>query len=147
MADPVAKTAVGSRQNSFAAYQAGIANQPFGHQIRVLNEVAAVTNDARNKCSTFGQLNVFEDAPFVFMAWVRRLDRKAHRSHPQDNVSDIAERNIVVVGPVETAPTNVQANLIRRDIAKRMVEGVDPHGGVDAIFRNTHLRQAIPTVW
>ena len=32
------------------------------------------------------------------------------------------------------------------DVAERMVKRVDPHGSVSAIFRNAHLRQAVPTV-
>ena len=48
MADPVAEAAVRSCQDPFATDQAGIADKPLGHQIRVLDEVGAVADDAWN---------------------------------------------------------------------------------------------------
>ena len=75
MANALAKAAVGSRDDIFLAHDARVANQPLGHQLRVLDQVGRVPDDTRDERLAVGQFDVLPDRPVVFVARVGCLDR------------------------------------------------------------------------
>src|SRR5579862_3325993 len=144
--DPGAEPAIGAGQHVLAADETGIAHQPLGHQIGVLDEVGAVADNAGNEDRAVGQLDLLEDAPFVLVARVGGLDRIAAGVDAEDQVDDVAQRNVVMVRPVKAAPADMQPHLVARDAAQRMVERVDPQRRIFAIVRERDFRQASPAV-
>ena len=60
MADPVAEAAVGSRQHPLATHQTGVADQPLGHQVGVLDletgDFRTLTTGMSGKYSRSGHL-------------------------------------------------------------------------------------------
>jgi len=146
VADPRAEPAIGAGQDVLAAHQLGVAHQALGHEIGMLDEVGAVADDPRDERSAFRQFHVLEDPPFVLVARVRRLDRIAPGAHPEDQIDNVPERDVVVVGPVKAAPAHMQPDSLFRNVAQRVVQRVDPQRGVFAILRDGDFGQASPAV-
>ena len=48
MADTCAKAAIGASEDVFATDQFRVTDQPLGHQLRMLDEIGAMTDDAGN---------------------------------------------------------------------------------------------------
>ena len=105
VADPRAETAIGAGQHVLAADQLGVAHQALGDQIGMLDEVGAVADDARDQGGAFRQFHLLEDPPLVLMARVRGLDRIAPGAHPEDQIDDVPERDVVVVRARESCPS------------------------------------------
>ena len=99
MADTCAEAAIGASEDVFATDQFRVTDQSLGHQVWILDEIGAMADDAGNQGGTLGQLHVLEHPPFVFMAWVGGFDRKASGIHPEDQVDDVPERDVIVMGP------------------------------------------------
>ena len=146
MADPRAEPAIGAGQHVLAADQAGVAHQPLGDEIGVLDEVAAMPDDARDQCRAVRKFHRLENPPFVLMARVRGLDRIASRIDAEDQIDDVPERDVVVMRPVKAAPADMQSHLLARDAAQRMVQRIDPHRRIFAILRERDVGQAVPAV-
>ena len=83
----------------------------------------------RDEHLALGQLHVLPDAPLVFMAGVRLLDRVVPRPYLQHEVDDLGQRRVERVGAVPASPADVVADTILRDALERVVERVDTHLG------------------
>jgi hypothetical protein len=59
---------------------------------------AAVADDVRNQCGAYWKLHLLEDPPLVLVARARRFDRIASGAHPEDQIDDVLEGSVVVVG-------------------------------------------------
>ena len=91
----------------------------------MLDKIGAVADDPRDEGGAFGELHFFEDPPFVLVARVRRLDQIAPRTHAEDQVDDVLERNVVMVRAVKAAPGHMQSDLLFRNVAQRVAQCVD----------------------
>lgn len=93
MPDPRPEPAVGPAPHVFPSDQIRIAHQPLGHQVRMLDEVGAVTNHAGDQGGSFGKLRLLKDISLMFMAWIRCLDRKTAGIHLEDDVDHVTTRD------------------------------------------------------
>ena len=130
-----------SRPTSFAYFA-----QPLGDELRMLDEVGGVPDDARDEHRALGQLHLLEDPPLVLVAGVGGLDRVARGADAEDDVDDVLERNVVAVRAVEAPPADVQPHLLARDAAQGVVDRVDAQRGVLAVVAHAHVRIHLPAV-
>ena len=121
MANAGTEAAIGAGLYILAPDQLGVAHQPFGDEVGVLDKVGAVADDARNKCCAVGQLYVLEHPPFVLMARIGRLDGVTSSINPENQMDDVPQRNVVMVRTVEAAPADMQSHLLARDPAERVI--------------------------
>ena len=64
----------------------------------------------------------------------------------KNEVDDVAQRDVVLVRAVITAPAGVKAHPVWRDVAQAVIERVDAQRGILAIFRHAHFRHELPAV-
>ncbi len=107
MADPRADPAIGAGEHVFAADQPGIAHQPLGDEIGMLDEIGAMADDAGDQGGARRQFRLLEDAPLMLVAGIGGLDGEAARLHAKDQVDDVTERDVVVVRAVVAAPADM----------------------------------------
>ncbi len=74
MADPRTNTAIGAGDDVFPAHDFRVAHEPIGDGARMLDEIAAMTDDTGDEHLIFGKLDLFPHAPLVVMARVGSLD-------------------------------------------------------------------------
>src|SRR5579863_7404719 len=91
-------------------------------------------DDAGNERRAGRQFYLLKDAPFMLVARVRGLDRIAPGIDPENQVDDVLQWDVVVVRTVKAAPADMEAHLLLRDAAQRMVQRIDPDFGVFAVF-------------
>src|SRR6185312_11900037 len=130
MANPGADTAIGPGQHVLPPDQLGIAHQPLGDEIGMLDEVRVMADDAWDEGRALGQLHRLEHPPFMLVAGVGGFDREALCLHAQNDVGDIFQGDIVVMRPVEAAPADMEAYFLGRNAAERMIERLDPQRGI-----------------
>jgi len=70
MADPGAETAIGAGQHILAADQIGVAHQTLGDQIRMLDKIGAVADNAGDERGAFRELYFLEYSPLLLVAGV-----------------------------------------------------------------------------
>src|SRR5262245_12263475 len=100
VSDPRAQAAVRARDHVLGAHQPGVLDQALGDQLGMLDKVAGVANDPGDEDLAVGELDVFPHPPFVVVPGIGRLDRIALGADSQDEVDQIAERQVVGVGGV-----------------------------------------------
>ena len=71
---PATDTAVRAGDHVLAADQLCIANDALGDELRVLDDVAGVTDDTGNQYLAVGQLRVLEDGPLPLVTGIRSFD-------------------------------------------------------------------------
>ncbi len=69
--------------------------------------------------------HVLEHPPLVGVPRIRRLERDAAGPGREDDVDDVAERHVVVMGPFVVAPAQVHPRLLGRHARQRVVQRVD----------------------
>src|SRR5256885_561276 len=112
MADARSETAVRPRDHVLAPDEPRVLHEALGHELGVLDEVAGVTDDAGNEDLAGRQLDVLPYAPLVVVARIRRLDGIALRADGQDQVHELAQRQVVLVRAVIAAPAHVEAHAL-----------------------------------
>ena len=91
------------------------------------------------------KLHVVPDDELVFVARIRRLEKIGLRAHGQHDVHHVAHLDVVRVRAVPAAPAQVVAHAVLRNVAKRMIEGVDAKQRALPERRQAHLQaDAIP---
>src|SRR5207244_4414007 len=103
---------VGAGNDIFFAHDLRETHDALGYQLRVLDEVARVPDDAGDEDLPLGQLHVLPDLPLVLVPRIARLDRIGARVHFQNDVRDVPEGDIVLVRTVVAAPAHVQPHLL-----------------------------------
>src|SRR6266568_803333 len=68
-----AEAAVAASHHPLAADQAGVVEQAFGHQVRMLDKVVGGVNNAGYDIPVVGQFDVLEYAPLMRVARIARL--------------------------------------------------------------------------
>jgi len=112
----------------------------------MLDEVAGVAHDAGDQELALGQLHVLPHAPFVVVARVGGLDGVALRAHGEDQVDEIAQRQVVLVRTVIAPPADVEADALGRDVSQRVVQRLDAQRGERAVLGHGHPRMDLPGV-
>ena len=70
MADSRAEPAIRTGEHIHAPNQIGVAHQPLGHQIGMLDEVGTMANHTRDQSGALRQFYLLEYPPLVLMAGV-----------------------------------------------------------------------------
>jgi len=102
MTDSRSDAAVGPGHDILTAHDLGVAHQAISDGLRMFDEVAVMSHDSRNQYLSVRQLDVFPDAPFMFMAGIRRFDGIGASADFENDIHDVFERDIVFVRSVIT---------------------------------------------
>src|SRR5215831_14563006 len=125
MAYPRAQPTVRPGAHLLAAHQIGIFDETLCYQLRVLDEIRGVAHDTGNEHLPLGQLDVFPHPPLMFVTGVGCLNRIAYGLDLQNEVYNIPEGDVVLVGAVIAAPAHVEAHRLLRNIPQGVVEGLN----------------------
>ena len=94
----------------------------------MLDEVRGGIDHARDDDLAVGQLHVLPHFPFVAVAGVRAGKRQRLRPSFENDVDDVLQRHVLVVGTLGRGPANVHAHALGRDVSDRVVERLDESG-------------------
>ena len=83
------KAAIGAGNDVLAAHQASEAQDALGYELGVLHDVCAVADDSWGQNLAVRQLDVFPDAPFVFVARIGGLDEVGAGADLENQVYDL----------------------------------------------------------
>ena len=86
------------------------------------------------------QLHVPPHLPLVLVANVARLERVGAGANRQQQVDDVAQRDVGEMRAVPAPPAHVIADAILGDAVQRVVERLDAQTRVGAIFLERHRR-------
>ena len=129
-----AKATVGAGDDPVGSDDVDEVEQPFGDQLRVLDEIGDGVDHAGDERHVVRYGDALEDLPLVRVARVGGLERDAAHRHRQDHVDDVAERNVVVVRAFKITPAQVQPQLVGRQARQHFGQHVQVHaGGVDEL--------------
>src|SRR5262245_55777691 len=125
-AELVAEAAVHTRDHVFATDYAGVALDPAGHGLRVLDDAGGVVDNAGDQHFAGRKLDVLPHPPLVFVAAVGADDGEPYGSGLQVDGREVLQG--LIVGPRRFAPTpaDVDAHRFGRDVPCRVVQGLDP---------------------
>ncbi len=101
----------------------------------MFDEIGAMADNARDQRGALRQFHFLEHPPLVLVAGVRCFDRETSRIHPENQVDDVPQRDVIVMRAVVTAPADMQADFFPRDLPQGVIEGINPYRGVFAVFR------------
>src|SRR6202049_492725 len=121
------ETAVRARNHILAPHCLGESHDPFSHQFRMLNENRTLRDDAWNDRFPFRQLDRLPEPPFMFVAWIRRLERISARSHAQNDIDNVPQLHVVDPRTKVDAVAGMISDLLFGDTSERMIERLDPH--------------------
>ena len=96
-------------------------------------------DDARHKHFAGRKLYFLPDTPFVLVPRIGCFNGDRVRFHFQNEIDDVAQRDIVFVRAMIAAPTGMKPNPVGRDVAQSMIERVDTQLGILAVFRHRHV--------
>src|SRR4030095_10295099 len=94
------EAAVDPGDDVLAADQPRVAQDPLGHQLRVLDAIRRVGDNARDEDLAGRELDVLPDVVLVLVARVRRLEREGARLDLENDRRDLPQRRIRRVGAV-----------------------------------------------
>ena len=112
--DAATEAAIGAGDNVFAADDLRVAHDAVGDDLRMLDDIGGMTDDAGNEQLSVRQLDVLPHAPFVLVADVTRFDRIGTGIDAKHQVDDVVERNVGGVRTVPAAPADVEADAVCR---------------------------------
>ena len=110
--NPAAEAAIGAGDDVLAPYHPGEVEDAVGDDLRVLDDVGGVADDARDQDFSVGQLDVSPDFPLVLVPDVAGLDRVSANANLKQDVDDVPEWQIGGMRPVPAAPAYVAADPI-----------------------------------
>ena len=90
----------------------GEAEDALGDQLRMLDDVGGMADDARQDQLVVGQLDVLPHLPLVLVADIAGLERVGLSVDRQHDVDDVAHRDVGRVRPVPAAPAEVKADAV-----------------------------------
>src|SRR5499426_182008 len=101
---PLREAAVDSRDDVLAADQPSVTQDPLGHQLRVLDTIRRVGDDARDEDLAGRELDALPDVILVLVAGVRCLEREGARLDLENDGRNLPQRRVRRVGAVPAAP-------------------------------------------
>src|SRR5262245_7465597 len=90
IADPRSEAAVGSCRDVFPADDLGVAHQPVGNRLRMLDDIGGMADDAGHEDFSFGQFHVLPNPPLVLVSRIGGFDGNGIGAHFQDQIDDIS---------------------------------------------------------
>src|SRR5215470_17217915 len=93
------EAAVGPRDHALAADDLGVADEPLGDQLGVLDEVGRRVEHARDDHAIVGQPDLAEHDPFVLVSGVRALERERLRLGLEGDRQELAEWDVPMMRP------------------------------------------------
>src|SRR5947208_12909017 len=112
MADPRADAAVSAGLDVLTSHQPGVPHQALRYEPWMLHQVGGVANHTRHEDLPLREFHVFPDAPLMLVAHVRSLDGVRLGPDLEDNVGDVAQRDIVHMRSMATPPAEMQAHVL-----------------------------------
>ena len=122
---PWAKPQSVPRHHSLRPDQPREPDEALGDELRVLDDVRVVGDDAGDEHLAVRQLDVLPQPPLVLVARVGLLDQVVAGAHLEDEVDHVGERRVVHVGAVPAAEADVVADALLGDVPQRVVERLD----------------------
>ena len=123
------EAAIGAGDDVLAPDQLGEAHQPFGDQLGMLDDIAGMRDHAGHDRRAVRQLGGFPDMVFVFVARIRGLEGEYARVHLEHVIDDVRQRRLVDARAFVDAVAGVEAHLLGRDAAQRVVDALDIEPG------------------
>ena len=97
----------------------------LGDQLRMLDDIGGVADDAGNEHLARRQFRALPHAPFVLVARIGAFDDEGADLHAEDEIDDVLERHVGGVRAGPAAPADVIADAVRRQAFDRLVEHLD----------------------
>ena len=121
-----AEPAVGRSDDPLPADEVGEAQDALGDQLRMLDHVGGVADDARQHQLVVGQLHLLPDLPLVLVADIAGLERVGVGVDRQHDLDDVPHRDVGRVRAVPASPAQVEPDAVLRQAPDRVVERLDP---------------------
>ena len=99
--DAAAEAAIGTGNDVLAADDLGVAQDAVGDELRVLDEVGRMADDAGHQHLTRRQFGVLPHSPLVFVTHIGGLEGIGLRLYFEDQIDDVLERRSWVCGPCQ----------------------------------------------
>src|SRR5262252_939358 len=128
------EAAVDARDDVLAADQPRVAQDPLGHQLRMLDAIRRVGDDARDEDLAGRELDALPDVVFVLVARVRCLEREGARLDLENDRRDLSQRRVRRVGAVPAAPAHVIAHAVFGQPGQGVIERLDAHRREPAVL-------------
>src|SRR6476660_368853 len=140
------ETTVSSSQNIFAPDYSRVPYQTVSDRLRVLDDIRRMTHDARYEHLAGREFHLLPDTPFVLVTGIGRFNGDRVRFDLENEIDDVAQRNVVFVRAMIAAPTSMKPHPVGRDVAQPAVECVDTELGIPPLFGDCHVGHELPTV-
>ncbi len=120
-----AEAAVGIGDDALAPDNVGKFHDALGDQRGMLDIVGRGIDHARQQQLVVGQCDILPDRPLMRVTRIGCFERDALRPHAKHDLDDLGEIDVVRVRALIIAPADMNADPIRGDAVKRMVERLD----------------------
>ena len=111
------ESAIGAGDDVLAADDPGVAHDPLGDELRVLDQVRGVADDSRNEDRAVERPDVLEDVVLVIVPRIRRFEGIRAGVDLQEDVDDVLQLHVVDTRADVDAVAGVEANLLPWDPA------------------------------
>jgi len=118
---PASHAAVGSAHHILAPDDTRPVDEAPRDELGMLHDVRGMTYHARHQDRAGRELNLFPDTHLVLVPDVCRLEGVGLCLHPERDVDDVLEGDVVDMRAVPAAPAPVIAHFLRRDAGEGMV--------------------------
>src|SRR5262245_6302089 len=144
VANPRPNAAVGAGLYIFSADTLRVVDQTLGDQLRVLDKIGGVRNDAGHQHLARRQLYILPHVVLVLVPHVRRLDRVLRGVDLEHQIGDVLELDVMDVGPVTAPPAGVEADEVLWQACERVIQHLDAQAQVLTQIRDTPIRVKAP---
>src|SRR5262249_16863629 len=144
VANPRPAAAVCAGLYVFSADPLRVVDQTLGDQLRVLDKIGGVRNDAGHQHLARRQLYILPHVVLVLVPHVRRLDRVLRGVDLEHQIGDILELDVVDMRPVTAPPAGMEADEILWQACERVVQHLDTEAQVFTQVRDAPIRVKAP---
>ena len=123
--DPAAEAAIRAGNDVLAADDRGVPQDAVSNELRVLDKICGMADDAWHQHLAGRQLRLLPHAPLMLVPHVAGLEGIGLRPDLEDQIDDVLERQVVGVRPVPAAPAQVVAHSFFGNADKRVIDGID----------------------
>src|SRR5215467_2531902 len=117
--EPAAEAAVRARHDILATDQLGKPQDSFCDQLWMFDDVGGVTDNPRDEYLALRKFYLLPDAPLVFVARIGCLNQVGAGAYLEQQADNILERQIRRMRPVPSAPADMVAHTVLRNIRQR----------------------------
>src|SRR6187200_2950643 len=120
--DTATKSAVSAGDHVLTSNKLRVLHDSIGDELGVLNDICRVRDDARDQQLSVRQFHVAPYLPLVLVTDVARLQRIRARMNRQQQIDDVAERDVGEMWTMPAAPAHVIADALLGDPLERVVQ-------------------------